>query len=212
MKKLVRVLGGATAALGGAGVALSGYHSATHPFVDWPEFRTPTQKLITHYSYFTLWSNILGTAVATQYALGKRPRNWAVPRLNAVTMLAVTGVVFHALLARTSVIEGLIRVTNPIVHTFMPIAVPALWLLDRRDAETKDITAATAAWSFALPLAWSVYTFARGSQTKGYYPYEFINPRLLGYPIAVRNVALVGAVLGALIAAMAAMENQVFES
>lgn len=207
MKKLVRGLGAVSAAVGGVGVALSGYHSATHPFVDWPEFKTPKQKLITHYSYFTLWSNILGTAVAAQYALGQRPKNARVLRINAVTMLAVTGVVFNTILAKDSVIEGLLKITNPIVHTFMPIAIPALWALDRTDAEVKDVTGSTAAWSFALPLAWAGYTFVRGKQTEGYYPYDFINPRLLGYPAAVRNVALVGVASGLLVAAMAGVEK-----
>ncbi|MEJ5927661.1 Pr6Pr family membrane protein [Corynebacterium sp. H128] len=209
MRTLVRRTGTLAGLLGGVAVALSGYQAATTTFQTWPAFKTPQQKLIAHYSYFTLWSNIIGTVVSAQYAVGKRPTRLAFLRIDAVTMLAITGVVFNTLLAKTTVVEGLGKITNPIVHTIMPIAVPSLWLLDRPSAPTKDVTPSSAAFAFAIPILWAGYTFGRGAQTEGYYPYDFLNPTILGYPTAVRNVCAVGAAIGALICAMAAAEHAV---
>lgn len=129
----------------------------------------------------------------------------SIARVDAVAMLATTGIVFNTILAKDSVIEGLLKFTNPIVHTIMPVAVPALWLLD--DRPSPDLTAKNIAWSFAFPLAWAGYAFARGVQTDGYYPYDFINPKLLGYPTAIRNILVVSAGHGALVAAMTAWER-----
>lgn len=207
MRKLVRRTGALTAVLGGAAIALSGYQAATTVFQDWPAFETPKQKLINHYSYFTLWSNIIGALVSAQYAVGKRPARLAFLRINAVTMLVITGLVYNTLLAKTSIVEGLGKITNPIVHTIMPIAVPALWLLDRPGAPTQDVTRNSAAFAFAIPLLWAAYTFNRGIRTQGYYPYDFLNPTILGYPTAVRNVCAVGAVTAALIGAMSVAER-----
>ncbi|MDU0478959.1 Pr6Pr family membrane protein [Staphylococcus chromogenes] len=209
MKKFVRRGGLVASVFGGLAVALSGYQSATTPFREWLDFDTPAKKLIAHYSYFTLWSNIIGTFVAAQYALGKRPTKLAFLRIDAVTMLVVTGAVFNLVLAKTTVVEGLGKFTNPIVHTAMPIALPALWLADRTTTSEPDMTADAIAWSFAIPSAWLLYTFLRGPQVGGYYPYEFLNPTVLGYPTAVRNVAGVTATLGVLIAAMKAAEQRI---
>ncbi|AKK03976.1 Pr6Pr family membrane protein [Corynebacterium epidermidicanis] len=208
MKKIVRRAGLVTGILGGLGVTLSGYQSATTPFRDWPKFRTPAQKLVTHYSYFTLWSNIIGTYVCAQYARGKRPQSEAFLRINAVTMLVVTGGVFNTVLAETTVVEGIGKFTNPIVHTIMPIAMPVIWLADRPSTSEQDMTPSAMAKSFAIPAAWLAYTFIRGPRTGGYYPYEFLDPTKLGYPTAIRNVAGVTATLGALLATMKAAENK----
>ncbi|MEJ5998894.1 Pr6Pr family membrane protein [Corynebacterium sp. H130] len=211
MRKLVRRGGLAASIFGGLAIVLSGYQSATTPFRDWPAFATPSQKLVTHYSYFTLWSNIIGTYIATQYARERLPQREAFLRINAVTMLAITGVVFNTLLAKTSVIEGLGKFTNPIVHTAMPIALPALWVADRTISQQRDMTVNAMAWSFTIPAVWLAYTFCRGARTGGYYPYEFLNPTVLGYPAAIRNVCGVAAVLGLLLAAMTAVEKQLIK-
>ncbi|MGW0913460.1 Pr6Pr family membrane protein [Streptomyces sp. NPDC002784] len=55
----------------------------------------------------------------------------------------------------------------------------------------------TLAWSFAWPLGWIGYTLVRGATT-GWYPYPFLDVGAVGYPVALRNVAVVlaiGAVL-----------------
>lgn len=210
MRNLVRRGGLLASIIGGAAVALSGYQSATTEFRDWPAFKTPRQKLTTHYSYFTLWSNIIGTYAAAEYARGKTPKQTAFLRADAVTMLAITGVVFNTLLAKTTVVEGLGKFTNPVVHGAMPIALPALWLADRasKDSTTRELDAGTIAQSLIIPVGWLAYTLARGPRTGGYYPYLFLNPRELGYPTALRNVGGVAVSFAALLAAMVATEKR----
>lgn len=209
MKNLVRRSGAIAATFGALGVALSGYHAATNPFEDWPAFNTPGSKLLNHYSYFTLWSNIIGTYICTQYALGKMPPRLAFLRVDAVSMLMITGVIFNTVLAKTSVIEGLLKLTNPIVHTAMPVAMPALWALEKFTSPnpTQDITKRAVWASLAIPTMWAVYAFTRGVITKGYYPYDFMNARTLGYPTAIRNVVGVAGFHAIIVAVMAAVEK-----
>lgn len=209
MRKLVRRSALVAGMCGAGAVVLSGYQAATTPFRDWPAFQTPREKLITHYSYFTLWSNIIAVGVCAQYAAGRRHPALAFLRIDAVTMMIVTGAVYNALLAKTTVVEGLGNFTNPIVHTAMPIAMPALWVMDRiaDNSGEQDIRTDSVAAAFGIPLVWAVYAFTRGVTTKGYYPYDFMNAVNMGYPAAIRNVAAVGGVMGVLIAGMAAIER-----
>lgn len=188
MRKLVRATGLAAGILGGFAVALTGYATATTPFEDWPEFKTRGQRLLASYSYFTLWSNMLGAVVGVAYAVDKRSPRWAWARIDAVVMLIITGVIYNTILAKDSNPTGLYAITNPITHGVMPVIVPLLWLLDRFIATDGDVNVRNAFYAMALPLLWSGWTFYRGASTKGYYPYNFIDVTAHGSKVVARNM------------------------
>lgn len=209
MRKLVRATGVVAGVLGGFAVALTGYATVTTPFEDWPAFTTKGQRLLASYSYFTLWSNMLGTVIGAQYALGQRSPRWAVARIDAVIMLIITGYIYNTVLAKESTPTGLYAITNPITHGVMPVIVPLMWLIDRFIATEGDINAKNAFYSLALPILWSGWTFYRGVQTKGYYPYGFLDVNALGSRMVARNMVGVAASFAGLLGVLAVAEKAI---
>lgn len=197
--------------LGTLGVVLSGWNAAIHPFEEWPAFDTPLSKVITTYSYFTLWSNIIGTIVCLLFFFGfaQNTSAWAkVLRIDAAMMLIVTGLIYNTLLAGGP-LEGISRITNPIEHIIMPILVPVLWILSMfvRTSGTRDITFKTVGQALIIPFIWCVYIFIRGELTGGYYPYFFLDVHSLGYVQALLNTAGVYVLFFVLIGLLALLEG-----
>nr|WP_232240282.1 Pr6Pr family membrane protein [Corynebacterium ulcerans] len=186
----VNTLGRLLGLVGLIGIVLAAYQTATEPFTSWPAFDTPAKTLLAEFSFFTMWSNIVGTIYLLR--AGRTPRWFTV---DAVAMLVVTGVVYNTLLGGE--LHGLWTISSPIQHTFMPIAVPLYWLLTIRGRPTFRLSSIIGA--LGIPVVWSVLTFYRGATT-GWYPYFFINATDLGLPIALRNMA--GVYLGFFILAI----------
>ena len=67
INQLVRWLGLIMFLLGGSAFILSGINSQIVPFENWPAFTSGPEKLLANYSYFTLWSNLLGALVGLGY-------------------------------------------------------------------------------------------------------------------------------------------------
>jgi hypothetical protein len=65
----------------------------------------------------------------------------------------------------------------------------------------------TIPWSFAWPLAWIGYTLVHGAITD-WYPYPIINIGVIGYPVALRNVAVVLAIGAVLALALRWIDRQ----
>lgn len=209
MRNLVRATGVIAGVLGGFAVALTGFATITTPFEEWPAFTTRRQRLLASYSYFTLWSNMLGAVVGAQYALGRRPARWAVARIDAVVMLIITGIIYNTILAKESTPTGFYSITNPITHGVMPVIVPLMWLIDRFIAGEGDVNAKNAFYSLALPMLWSGWTFYRGASTQGYYPYSFLNVANLGGRMVARNMAGVTASFVALMGVLGTAEKMI---
>ncbi|MEY6435015.1 Pr6Pr family membrane protein [Corynebacterium pseudotuberculosis] len=186
----VNTLGRLLGLVGLIGIVIAGYQTATEPFTDWPAFDTPAKALIAEFSFFTMWSNIVGTFYLLR--AGRTPC-WLT--VDAVSMLVVTGVVYNTLLGGE--LHGLWAISSPIQHTFMPIAVPLYWLLTIRGRPTFQLSSIIGA--LGIPVIWSILTFYRGATT-GWYPYFFIDATNLGLPIALRNMA--GVYLGFFILAI----------
>lgn len=207
MRKLVRATGVAAGILGGFAVALTGIATCTTPFKDWPAFSTRGQRLVASYSYFTLWSNMLGAVVGAAYATNNRSSRWAWARIDAVVMLIITGIIYNTILAKDSNPTGLYSLTNPITHGVMPVIVPLLWLIDRFIATEGDVTVRNAFYAMALPVLWSGWTFYRGAKTEGYYPYAFLDVTKLGSKVVARNIAGITVSFVGLIGALGAAEK-----
>lgn len=151
-------------------------------------------------SYFTIQSNLIAVAVFLIGVARWRTTpsfTWQLVRGAAVVQMTVTFVVFALLLADTDV-DTAIPWVDFVVHTIMPIAVIADWLID---PPTHRISFGQSLRWLTYPLVWTAYTMIRGAAT-GWYPYPFLDPASGGYgQVAITIVAILvfGAALCAVI-------------
>jgi hypothetical protein len=191
---LARVLHALLALAALAGVALE----VGRALVDGPgDAGTMTERLVRLFSYFTIQSNLL-VAVASALLAVRPARTGRVPavlHLDALLCIAVTGVVYHAVLAEQSLaLTPSGGLANFLLHTVTPVGAWLVWLLV---GPRPRFGGSTVAWSLAYPLVWIGYTFVRGSVT-GWYPYPFLDVGGIGMATAARNTALVAVTFGVL--------------
>ncbi|MDH6593923.1 hypothetical protein M2165_003812 [Variovorax sp. TBS-050B] len=154
----------------------------------------PTQfeRLVRLFSYFTIDSNLLIGGVCALLVF--RPAHdgalFRVLRLTALLCIAVTGVVFHALLTGLRELTPSGELANFLLHTVTPLGAVLGWLLVGPRPRTDRGTIGRAV---LLPLAWIVYTFVRGAFVD-WYPYPFMDVARIGLARAVLNSAGVAAV------------------
>jgi len=151
---------------------------------------TTTERLVRLFSYFTIQSNLL--VLVASALLAARParagRLMAVLHLDALLCIAVTGVVYHTVLADAGVdLTPPGDLANFLLHTVTPVGTWVVWLLV---GPRPRFGGATVGWSVVYPLAWIAYTFVRGAAA-GWYPYPFLDAGALGLATAARNTALV---------------------
>ena len=144
------------------------------------------------WSFFTIQSNMVAIAALGLLVLvppDRRTPLFDAVRGAAVLYIAITGVVFALLLSGH---QEQVQTASPwvdfVVHKLMPILVVADWLVEPPRHRLPRWT--VAAW-LVYPLAWFVYTLARGAIVD-WYPYPFVDVSELGYPaVLARAVALV---------------------
>lgn len=156
---------------------------------------TAPARLLRTVSFFTIQSNLI--VGITSALLAVRPdrdgRLWRVARLDGLLGIAVTGIVYSTVLARIHEPHGWEQVsTNTIFHYIVPIGAVLGWLLF---GPRRSIDARTVAWALIWPLAWFVYTLARGT-SDDWYPYPFVDVLTHGYGRVILNAVLVTVVLG----------------
>ena len=137
-------------------------------------------RLVRLFSYFTIQSNILAAIASGMLAWrpDRRGRVFAVLRLDALLCIAVTGIVYHAVLAGLQDLTPAGALSNLLLHTVVPVGTVLAWLLV---GPRPRLSAAVVGWSVAYPLAWIAYTFVRGAIVD-WYPYPFIDVDAHGYP------------------------------
>lgn len=148
-----------------------------------------TLDLLNYFSYFTIDSNLIATAVL--FAGAARWRHAPTPRLDflrgaAVVYMTVVGIVFSLLLSNTDVDTALPWV-NFVVHELMPIVLVVDWLID---PPASHLTFRQGLPWLAFPAIWLAYTLIKGPIV-GKYPYPFLDPANGGYAtVAVYCVAI----------------------
>jgi hypothetical protein len=151
------------------------------------------------FSYFTIQSNLLLGGTTLMLALQpNRPQStlFKTLRLNGVLCIAVTGIVYHAVLAGQDDLHGWASVANLLLHTATPILGVLGWLLfgPRGQTDPRIVT-----WSIVYPLLWLVFTLVRG-EFVGFYPYPFVDVSTHGYGRVLLNCLLVAILFLALAA------------
>jgi hypothetical protein len=141
-----------------------------------------------YFSYFTVLSNLFAAAMLLYGALSPvRTGTVELLRGAAVVYILTTGIVYLLLLSGHAPTYPW---ANAILHYLMPIAVTLDWLLQPPHMRLEP--ARTVVRWMAFPLAYIVYTLARGA-IMGWYPYFFVNPhRAGGYLLVTGDVLAVG--------------------
>lgn len=179
----------ATALLAGTGVVME----VVVALLDGPgEAGSMLERLVRLFSYFTILSNVLVCVVAVLLAV--RPdrdgRVFRVARLDAILCIAVTGIVYNAVLRGLVELSAAGAVSNLLLHVLSPLAVVVGWVLF---GPRPRIDRSTIGWSLVAPLAWIAYTFARG-EIVGWYPYPFLDAAENGYASALLSTLVVAVV------------------
>jgi hypothetical protein len=142
------------------------------------------------FAFFTIQSNLLLGGTCLLLALD--PDRWhstlfKTLRLNGVLGIAVTGIVYHLVLAGADDLEGAAALTNFLLHTATPLLGVLGWLVFGPRGQTDG---RVVAWSLVYPLLWLAFTLIRGEGT-GFYPYPFVNVTEHGYGTVLLNCLLV---------------------
>jgi len=171
------------------------------------QFTSRTALVVNVFCYFTVQSNVI--VMVTTAALASRPDRpstvFRVARLPGVVAIAITFVVFHVALAGLQDLTGAAATANLLLHTVAPLLAVAGWLVfGPRRTTSRGIAALT----LVFPLCWSVLALVRGAIIH-FYPYPFVDVRVLGYPRVLVNVLLVGALFAALSAAAVVVDRRI---
>ncbi len=156
------------------------------------------------FSYFTVIINISVSVLLMLSVLRPEARisRWfRKPVINTAFALyiLVVGMIFYALLYRTSTAEGVEMLATHVLHGYVPVAYSLIWFYRYRTNTL--VYSLTLKW-ILMPLAYFVYLLIRGLLL-GVYPYFFVNPVKLGgydkvalYAVAILAFfALLGSVL-----------------
>jgi hypothetical protein len=142
------------------------------------------------FAYFTIQSNLLLGGTCLLLALD--PERWQTMlfktlRLNGVLCIAVTGIVYHLVLAGTDDLSGAGAFANLVVHSITPLLGVLGWLVfgPRGQTNTRVV-----GWSIVYPVLWLAFTLIRGEGT-GFYPYPFVDVSEHGYGTVLLNCLFV---------------------
>lgn len=154
-----------------------------------------TFDAVNYFTYFTILSNLIATALfLIGAARWRSPRSATLDlmRGGAVVYMSVTGAVFAVLLSGTNV-DTAIRWVNSVVHEVFPLVVLADWFID---PPAQRLTLRQGALWLSFPFVWIVYEQIRGAIT-GQYHYPFMSPAnggyaaVIGYSVAILIFMLV---------------------
>jgi len=170
-------------------------------------FSTAPERLFNVFAYFTIQSNLLLGGTVLVLALWPDRTRGAVfktLRLNGVLCIAVTGIVYHAVLAGLDELSGWAWVSNFLLHTAAPIAGVLGWLLfgPRGQTDWRIV-----GWSIVYPLLWLAFTLIRGEFVH-FYPYPFVNVDEHGYGRVLLNCLLVAVLFLALAAGATPLDRR----
>ena len=143
--------------------------------------------------FFTIVTNLLLVVLLARLALAGQGGPGRLGFL--AVQLAVVGLVYHAVLARTHHPVGLAWWANLLLHLVTPLGMAVLWWALGRDHALSWWRAMQ--W-LVWPLGYCLAALAGGALT-GWYPYFFLNPAVLGpggVALAILVLALIFLMLG----------------
>ncbi|KQY21373.1 hypothetical protein ASD16_18940 [Cellulomonas sp. Root485] len=162
-------------------------------------------RLVRLFSYFTIQSNVLAAIAAGMllWRPDRRGRVFAVLRLDALLCIAVTGIVYHAVLAGLQELTPSGALANLMLHTVVPVGTVVAWLVV---GPRPRLSPAVVGWSLVYPLGWIAYTFLRGAVVD-WYPYPFLDVSEIGLQSAMVRTGVVAVIFLALAFAVLGLEK-----
>ena len=148
------------------------------------------ETIIRFFSFFTVLSNIITALCFTGLLLNPTHalhRFFSKPGIQtAVTVyIVIVGAVYNLVLRFIWNPEGLQKIADEILHSFIPVLMAIFWLVftKKNNLQWKD----SLQWMI-YPFCYTVFITIRGA-VSGFYPYPFINVPVIGYPRALLNGA-----------------------
>lgn len=188
--RLARAWFGATAIVVLAGLLVQAWvtrHPTEHAF-----FSTTWKRELNILCFFTVLSNIAVLISNFVLAAGlARSATWfRAIRLIGLVGIALTFIVFQAVLRKLQDLTGQAAFADFMLHTASPIMCVAGWLWFGPRRQTSR---AAVVWSLAYLIVWGVVTLIRGHAI-GFYPYPFMDPHENGYARVSVNLAIIAVV------------------
>ena len=150
----------------------------------------PAELVIRYFSYFTIITNLLVAICFSALAFFRSSwlgRFFAQQQtLTAVTVYIITvGVIYNLILRFIWNPQGLQKVVDELLHSFVPAAVTAYWAAFSK----KELLSWNDFWRWLIyPLSYAAWIFVRGA-ISGFYPYPFLDVNKLGASRTAINVA-----------------------
>ncbi|GAB3855183.1 Pr6Pr family membrane protein [Nocardioides maradonensis] len=141
-------------------------------------------RLVRFVSYFTVLSNLLVAVTSYLLVAGRwHSRTFRVLRLNAVTGIAVTGLVHWTLLRPLLDLHGADLLADKLLHVAVPLLAVVGWVSfgPRGLVRTEDL-----APSAMYPTVYLLWTLLHGA-ISGWYPYPFVDVTEHGYAVVLLN-------------------------
>jgi len=169
-------------------------------------FATSGGRVFNVFCFFTIQSNLI--VGVTSLLLAVNPNRSSTVfntfRLTGVVAIAVTGLVFHAVLAQLLDLESWDLFANNVLHTVVPVMGVLGWLIfGPRGRASQRVM-----WlSVLFPIAWLMFTLIRGPIVD-FYPYPFVDVIKLGYVRVLINCVWVAVLYFGLTAGAAALDKR----
>ena len=146
-------------------------------------------RVLRFFSYFTVQSNVI--VIVTTGMLARDPerdgRWFRVARIAGLIGILVTFVVYLQALRPLLDLSGVAAVTDAGFHIVTPVLAVVGWVIF---GPRPRFDRSTLLWSLVWPGVYFVYSLIHGAIT-GWYPYPFVDVAKIGYPLAMRNLAVV---------------------
>jgi hypothetical protein len=167
-------------------------------------FSTGLGRAANVFAYFTIQSNVLvGVAcllLALRLTRGSAAFAWL--RMTGLVAIAVTALVYYAVLADFSTLAGWHLAADVIVHGVVPLLALGGWAaFGPRGIASRR----TALLALAFPVVWLTFSLIRG-ELDGFYPYPFVDVDRHGYAVVLLNSLGIGTLVVALGIAAAALD------
>ena len=179
---MVRLMAALLAFLEWASLALQLWLTLTNGFAG---TRPTDQIILNFFSYFTVLINLLVAIIFTWFALAP-PGPPATLQAATATYVTVVSVGYNLLLRSVWDPEGLQKIVDVMLHDIMPLLYVIFWIAFCRRLRTLPRNHASI-WLIG-PFLYLVYSMVRGRKV-GWYPYHFLNPGMVGYPIVICAIA-----------------------
>ncbi|CAB9527107.1 Inherit from proNOG: membrAne [Seminavis robusta] len=160
--------------------------------------------------FFTILTNAaVAVAMGVTAASSNKNNNKALSPsiwIALVSAILGVGIVYHAALKHLRTLTGLNKIADEGVHTVVPIATFAWWMIfEHRPVPIWQGAKACVVW----PVAYGVYILIRANLLDGFYPYPFLNLPEIGLQQFVINCIGLGVVFGGLGAGLLGMKRGV---